>query len=246
MGIEILDYIGIMATVSIALYAYMAYKDGKFSKDYKKDKEKKQVNSNSWWKNSRIYEVYVINAKQRANINALPWFGVVVSGFAFLTFTIWFYLDFSNPIQPFEKLTKYSGTVIGYSLHRKTDDILKIKLDDGNIKKFHKRIFGKKAAEKIMNKKVNIWSQKNSDLLGTGYYEHVGLIHIEGKNIFYDSNGVENNSIDYITHYNKVRNLETTNISHLILSLKWLLGFLALLWLINRKPVTNINKMKKD
>jgi len=228
-----LDYIGIIATISIALYAYKAYKNGRFSKDYKKVLEQKQSKFQKCWKNSRIYEVYVINSKQRPNINVLLWIGVIFSAFSLFVFIIFVFEGIKNPIQPFDKLIKYEVIAKKIYYYKKSNDILDALMNNGRIKKFS---IGLKPKDWniIKNKKITIWIQKKISILQDGNYDDIQLIKFNNNVIGYDAN--------YIEKYTRIKSLEKRYISYLILSIKWLFGFLTLLWIINRKPATIRNK----
>lgn len=263
MFIEILEYIGIIALVLTALASYNQYKAGKFNKDYVEveDSNKKQSKFQKWWQQSYLREVYVVRAGQRKGLCFIPWLGVWVSLFAVFVFIIFNYMTIFHPLQPLEKLTKYEGVIENYYTHQKSDDRLQIKLKDGTIKSLHANINWKIEKEKEMGKKFEEWSQEMWDNLinsykgkkimvlvqrdwgisDLGYYEDVVWMEIEGKpfNEYHKSYEEKYNSGSKFKWY------ETIYIIWLITSLKWLLGFLALLWFINRNPIETTNKINK-
>ena len=260
MFIEILEYIGIIALVLTALASYNQYKAGKFNKDYVEveDSNKKQSRFQKWWQQSYLREVYVVRAGQRKGLCFIPWLGFWVSLFAVFVFIIFNYMTIFHPLQPLEKLTKYEGVIENYYTHQKSDDRLQIKLKDGTIKSLHANINWKIEKEKEMGKKFEEWSQEMWDNLINSYKGKKIMVLVQRdwgisdlgyfeKKVWME---IEDKIVDpsYKT-YEELYNISKKNqykwLNHLFLSLKWLLGFLALLWFINRNPIETTNKINK-
>lgn len=240
MFIEILEYIGVFAIVLTAIVSYNQYKAGKFSKDYieLEDDTKKQSRFKKWWNQSYIREIYRVRASQRKLICFVPWLGVWISLFFVLVFIIFSYGSILHPLQPLEKLKKYEGVITDYFYHKKTDDILQIKLKDGTIKNFHAVLYGKNVKERYIGKEVIVLAQKDWGIIDLGYFEEM----VKMDTI--------DTPLETIYHsYNKRYKIFQSNkykwLGYVYLSLKWLIGSLALLWFINRKPIVTINEINK-
>lgn len=242
MFIEALEYIGIIAIILTAIVSYNQYKAGKFSKDYVEveNKTKKESRFKKWWNQSYIREIYRVRASQRKLICFIPWLGVWISLFFVFVFVIFSYESFFHPLQSFEKLKKYEGVVTNYVSHRKVADTLQIKLKDGTIKSFYSFLMkaSKTIKEQYIGKEVIILVQKDWDIVYLGYFE--AAVMLVSKDISQE---------DIYNSYNKRFNSEIHDVyiwlDYLYVSFKWLIGSLALLWFINRKPIVTINEINK-
>ena len=241
MFIEILEYIGVLAIVLTAIVSYNQYKAGKFSKDYVEveDDTKKQSRFKKWWNQSYIRDIYIVRASQRKLICFVPWLGVWIS----LFFVFWFLsaliTETLHPLQPMEKLKKYEGVIINYFYHKKSDSVLQIRLKNGTIKNFHVFIQGMNIKERYVGKEVVVLVQKDWGVFDLGYFEKI--VWIES-----DNNPLNTIYKTYAEKYNNKLNINSNVwLPNLLLSLKWLIGSLALLWFINRKPLITINEINK-
>ncbi|AXX92602.1 hypothetical protein CPU12_01915 [Malaciobacter molluscorum LMG 25693] len=242
MFIEALEYIGIIAIVLTVIVSYNQYMAGKFSKDYNEveDKTKKQSKLKKWWDQSYIREIYRVRASQRKLICFIPWLGVWIS----LFFVYWFgssiFYSLLHPPQPLEKLKKYEGVITKAINYKKGDDRVDIKLEDGTIKIFHAHITGINLKERYIGKEVVVLAKNEWGILDFGSYELIVWMEMNFE------------PIDTIFKtYDDKYTYEFTIVSeswlpNLILSLKWLIGSLALLWFINRKPVVTKNEIDKN
>lgn len=194
-------------------------------------KEKKPTFFDKWWQQSYIREIYVVRVGQRIVISLIPLLGVFVSIFVLFWSIIGVYQTYMYPTQPFEKLIKYEGTIKDYSYHRKSSDTLTLQLNNGNIKIFNALMYMKNINSKDwIEKKASIWIEEKAKNLLFENYETIVWIEFDGKNI--DRNAFEK-------QYQSRLELENRQFENLIKSLKWLIGFLVLLWLINIKPIEN-------
>lgn len=225
-----MDYLGIIAAILTAIFVYKKFKSGWFSKQQqsKGEETKSPSRFQRWWTQSYIREIYVVRASQRKSACFIPWAGVAISAFFVYWFSIGMYLGLVHPDQPFEKLTRYNGVVKGYVYHRKSNDILIVQLPNSEKKYFHMLLRKKEVMETWMDKNVTVWAQQDWGVL-EGNYEEVQAIDLNGVTVLgsktYDSN---------------VRNQKHVHdsISGLLHSLAWIFGFLVLLWIINRNPVS--------
>lgn len=239
MFIEILEYIGIIALVLTALASYNQYKAGKFNKDYVEveDSNKKQSRFQKWWQQSYLREVYVVRAGQRKGLCFIPWLGFWVSLFAVVVFVVWFTVSTVNPEPTLEKLTQYNGIMKEFYYHKKSDDVFKFELENGEIKYFYAHMWKKdiNPQKDWIDKNTSIWVYEEWELFGKDY-ETSFWIQIDNQLLDKEA---------YEKQYNKRVSFANNHFPRLIISLKWLLGFLALLWFINRNPIETTNKINK-
>jgi hypothetical protein len=232
----IIDYLGIIAVVLTAIFVYKKFKSGWFVKKETDSVEiqepKPQSRFQRWWIQSYIREIYVVRASQRKSACFIPWMGVAISTFFVFSFFVFSYIELMNPIQSIEKLTKYNGVVKGYVYRQKSDDILIVQLPSAEKKYFHTVLRQKEeVVDAWMNKNVTVWAQQNWGLTDLGYYEQINWLEMEGKPVDEAYGTYEQK---FSSKKNMLNKFVFPNLLH---SLTWLLGFLALLWFINRNPV---------
>jgi len=242
MFIEILEYLG-LAVVIVAFYSsYQRFKNGEFTKEYLEEKEQEEPKTKfqRWWKQSYLREVYVVRAGQRKLISFIPWIGFWISLFIVFAMTVFSYLAVVHPLQPFEKLIRYIGVVVNFIVRKKSADIIQIKVSDGTIKNFHNSINWKYVKEH-MNKNISILAQEDWGISDIGKYEEAVLI-IENN---MSKNDIQN---AYIKTTKEMKEFDQKWSGYLIVSSKWLIFFLVLLWFIKRNPIKQKNPKtdKKD
>ncbi|WP_415397486.1 hypothetical protein [Sulfurimonas sp. CS5] len=229
------EYSGFIVIILLLIGAYQVFykkKPNNIEDNTKLEKKSKLKESKIY---KYLYEIYVTRAKKRRLLCFLPWVGLWVSAFAVVWFLVSTYLSLVNPIQKFENLTEWRGTLISYRSYRKADDIATFRLEDNTTKSFHSMIT-EKDIKRIDKKKVIFWTQRDfglSDGLFTGefYYDREKYLVLEEN---YDEISTKK---EYEKSYKRIKEIEDNTIPNLTLSLKWLLGFLFLLWFINRKDV---------
>ncbi|WP_428026846.1 hypothetical protein [Arcobacter sp.] len=201
-------------------------------------KEKKEAPSlfKKWWNKSYIREIYVVRARQRRLQCFIPWVGIGISLFASFWFSVAVYSEYFHPLQPYEKLKKYEGVIINYYYHKKSDDIIQIKLENGTVKNFHGILPGKNVKERYVGKKVKVLVQKDWGITDLGYFERSVCLESEVEP------SVECTKKTFMEKLNNENNLTSKYFANFILSLKWLIGFLLLIWFINIKPVIITDK----
>lgn len=242
----LLEYIGIVSTGLLFLLVYKKYKNGSLLNKEKSEEiqtnEKKQSWFDKWWMQSELREIYVVRASQRKLACFIPWVGVVISGFFVLFWSIGTYMAVLNPPQPFEKLTKYEGIITGYAFRKKSDNLMVVKLTNGEVINFHSYLLSKeKMDESIkLKQKVTVWAQTDFGLTDFGHYETAQWIEIDHKPT----------SSVYKTFQERFKrdstHLYESVLPDLFYSLFWLFFFLLIIYFINAFPVQDKNNSHKD
>ena len=231
----IIGNLGIIALILIAYVAYKKYQKGWFSKDKKQGTEKKELTKlEKWWNQSYIREVYVVRARQRRLQSFIPEIGLNVSIFASFFFAVFAGYNFLYPEPSSEELQRYDGIVKGYYYHKKTDNILVVKLNNGELKRFHAYIYirDKYPKKNWIEKKASIWAHQEWGLL-SGFYDSAVWIQFDGNKL---------DKVGYEKQYTERYERGLLYFPRLVLSLQWVVGFLGLIWFINRKPVLITDK----
>ena len=229
------EYSGFIVIILLLISSYHVFykkKSDNIDENTKLEKRSKLKESKIY---KYLYEIYVTRAKKRKLLCFLPWVGLWVSVFAVVWFSVFTYSSLINPRQKFEDLTEWRGTLTSYLSYRKADDIATFRLEDNTTKSFHSWLLTEHRKQ-INGKKVIFWTQREfglSDGLFTGefYYDRELYLVLEDE---YDKNSTKKK---YEKNYKRVKERENSNIPNLILSLKWVVFFLFLLWFINRKDV---------
>lgn len=231
MFIDILEYLGIVVVIVTFYTSYQRFKNGEFTKEYQEEKEQEEPKTKfqRWWEQSYLREVYVVRAGQRKLISFIPWIGFWISIIMIFSMTVFSYLAVVHPLQPFEKLIRYDGVIVNYIIHKKSANIVQIKLSDGTIKNFHNSINWKYVKEH-MDENISILAQKDWGISDIGKYEEA---------VFIIENNMSKNDIKnaYIKTTKEMKEFDRKWFGYFIVSFKWLIFFLILLWFINRNAI---------
>jgi len=228
-----LEYIGIVGIILIVLAAYNRYRNGYFSKDNKTKEENQQDEEKSlnrfqkWWKQSYIREIYVVRAGQRKLLCFIPWVGVFLSVITMYWYALWIYESITDPVKPLEQLTKYEGIVIGYEISKKGEDILEVRLNNGTVKRFNRQL-SSKMGDEWMDRKISIWTSNTRGITTLGSNESFQWMVLDGKDV---------NETKYKEHKSKIQYKHDNSVQNFFISFFILLSFLAVIWLINLKPI---------